>query len=69
MKTYPPREEEPMVASEPAVAYGGAAMPCASLYQPTPYELEVIMQSKKEFKEGRFYTQEEVDKMVEEWLR
>lgn len=69
MKNYPPHEEEPMVASEPAVTYGNAAMPRASLYQPTPYELEVIMQSKKEFEEGRFYTQEEVDRMVEEWLR
>lgn len=68
MKTYPPYDEEPMMASEPEVAYGSVAMPHASLYHPTPYELEVIKQSKKDFEEGRFYTQEEVDKMVEEWL-
>lgn len=67
-KPYPQTEETPVMANEPTVAYGSASAACASLYQPTPYEMEVIMKSKEEFRQGLFYTQEEVDKMVEEWL-
>lgn len=67
-KTYPKAEEESTMANEPTVAYGNTATTCVSLYQPTSYEMEVIMKSKEEFRKGLFYTQEEVDKMVEEWL-
>lgn len=68
MKPYLQPEEKPMVANEPAVSYGSMATTCASLYQPTAYEMEMIMKSKEEFRQGLFYTQDEVDKMVEEWL-
>ena len=67
-KPYSQIEEKTAVLEEPAVAYGSAMQSCAPLYQPTPYEMECIMKAKEEFKQGLFYTQEEVDKMVEEWL-
>ena len=67
-KPYPQMEEKQTMANEPAVAYGNVATACASLYQPTAYEMEVIIKSKEEFRQELFYTQEEVDKMVEEWL-
>lgn len=67
-KSYTQTEEKPIMANEPAVAYGSTATDCISIHQPTPYEMEIIMKSKEEFRQGLFYTQEEVDKMVEEWL-
>ncbi len=51
-KPYPPYEEQPMVAAEPVAAYQRT--------DPATYR---GMHSSK-----RGYTQEEVDKMVEEWL-
>ncbi len=66
-KPYPQKEETSCVVNEPVVAYGKTAS-CTPLYEPTSYEMESIMKSKEEFKQGLFYTQEEVDKMVEEWL-
>ncbi len=70
--SLPPYDAAPMEApraGEPMATYGHTAATESLMYHPTPYETEVIMQSKKDFEEGRFYTQEEVDKMVEEWLR
>ena len=67
-KPYSQIEEKPTMVNEPTAAYGSVATACASLYQLTAYEMEVIMKSKEEFRQGLFYTQEEVDKMVEEWL-
>ena len=68
-KTYIPDSTNTPHASEPITTYGHASSVDNRLYHPTSHEMEVIMQSKKEFEEERFYTQEEVDKMVEEWLR
>ncbi len=71
-KPHTPYDAAPMEtprASEPMVTYGHVATTESPRYHPTSYEMEVIMQSKKDFAEGRSYTQEEVDKMVEEWLR
>lgn len=68
-KPYPQNEEQPMVAGEPAVAYGSVAMPHAAQYQSTPYEPEDLQRSEEDSKAGRVYAQEEVDKMVEEWLQ
>ena len=67
-KPYPQIEEKPLVLEEPAVAYGSATQSCASLYQPTPYEMEVLRRSEEDSKAGRVYTQEEVDKLLERWL-
>lgn len=67
-KNYPPHEDKPTITAEPVLTYGNMATSCVSLYQPIPYEMELIMKSKEEFQQGLFYTQEEVDKMVEEWL-
>ena len=66
-KPYPQIEEKPIVANEPAVAYGMTSS-CVSICSPTPYEMEILRRSEEDSKAGRVYTQEEVDKMVEEWL-
>ena len=68
-KPYPQIEEKPLVLEEPAVAYGSATQSCASLYQPTPYEMEVLRRSEEDSKAGRVYTQEEVDKLLEPDVR
>jgi hypothetical protein len=68
-KNYVPDSANTSRASEPIATYGNASTTENRLYHPTSREMEVIMQSKKEFEEGCFYTQEEVDKMEEEWLR
>lgn len=39
-----------------------------SIYELTPYEKECILRAKEDYKAGRVYTQEEVDKMVAQWL-
>lgn len=52
-KPYPPHEELPMVAAEPAVAYRRT--------DPATYRHGVNA--------NRSHTQEEPDKMEEEWLR
>ena len=67
-KPYDIEPSETLKAAEPMAVYGHTVATEERLYRPTPYEMEVIMKSKKEFEEGHFYTQEEVDKMVEEWL-
>lgn len=71
MNTHKPYDIEPSETpkvAEPMPIYGRTTTTEEHLYRPTPYEMEVIMKSKKEFEEGRFYTQEEVDQMVKEWL-
>lgn len=68
-KPYPPHEEQPMVASEPMVEYGSAAMSRVSQYQLTPYQMEVLQRSEEDSKAGRVHSQEEVDKMLERWLK
>ena len=68
-KPYPQIEEKPVVANEPAVAYGSAAVSSVSLMRrPTPYEMEILRRSEEDSKAGRVYTQEEVDKILERWL-
>ena len=63
-KPYPQIEETPGVANEPAVAYQAESM-----HIPHPYVMESLRRSEEDYKAGRTYSQEEVDKMVEEWLR
>ena len=46
----------------------GVTTPNANLYVPTEYEQEIIMHSEKDYEEGRLHTQEDVDKLVEQWL-
>jgi len=58
-KPYPPIEETPSVAKENHPN---------SIYKPTPYEMESIRRAEEDYKAGRVYTQEEVDKMVAQWL-
>ena len=55
-------------ASEPMLEYGRTYVANTLLHHPTPSEMEVLRASEADIKAGRLYTQEEVDKMVEEWL-
>ena len=71
MNTHKPFDIEPsetLKAAEPVAAYGHTTTTEECLYRPTPYEMEMIRKSEEDIKAGRVYTQEEVDKMVEEWL-
>lgn len=67
-KPYRQIEETPVVANEPAVAYQAEMNNRLSSHVPTPYEMEVLRRSEEDYKAGRVYTQEEVDKMLEQWL-
>lgn len=75
MKRPKPYEFEPMdtpIASEPAMPiYGHTATATAESHHshhPTPYEMEIIRRSEEDIKAGYLYTQEEADKMIEQWL-
>ena len=62
-KTYPQIEETPNVAKEPVVAYQAE-----SKHKPTPYEMESLRRAEEDYKAGRVYTEEEMDKFLEKWL-
>lgn len=75
MKNPKPYEFEPIdtpIASEPAMpTYGRTANITTEnqrLHHPTPYEMEIIRRSEEDIKAGRLYTQEEANKMMEQWL-
>ena len=67
-KPYPHKEENPCVVNEPSVAYQSGVADIISSHTPTAYEMEVLRRSEEDYKAGRVYTQEEVDKMLEQWL-
>ena len=67
-KPYPQKEENPCVVNEPSVAYQSGVADIISSHTPTAYEMEVLRRSEEDYKAGRVYTQEEVDKMLEQWL-
>lgn len=67
-KPYPPIEETPCVAKEPVVAYQ-AGSNVMNVYQVTDTERESIMRAKEQYAHGEFCTENEMDKMVAEWLR
>lgn len=67
-RPYPQIEETPVEANEPAVAYQAGVTNRLSSHVPTPYEMEVLRRSEEDYKAGRVYSQEEVDKMLEQWL-
>lgn len=66
MATKPNTQPEgtPCVANEPKVEYQ-----TESKYILTPYVMESLRRSEEDYKAGRTYTQEEVDEMLEKWLR
>jgi hypothetical protein len=66
-KSYKPQNNELPQVNEPVAAYH-VTTPNANLYVPTEYEQEIIMHSEKDYEEGRLHTQEDVDKLVEQWL-
>jgi predicted transcriptional regulator len=58
------REETVMsVVSEPLVKYGTESPPLAD------WQRESIERGLKDLEEGRFYTSEELEKSLEEWLK
>lgn len=66
-KPYKPQESEPQQVNEPVVAYQ-QQVSNTNLYEPTEFERKIILNSENDYREGRIYTQEEVDKMMKEWL-
>lgn len=66
-KPYKPQESEPQQVNEPVAAYQ-QQVSNTNLYEPTEFERKIILNSENDYREGRIYTQEEVDKMVKEWL-
>lgn len=66
-KSYKPQDNELPQVNEPVAAYH-VTTHNANLYVPTEYEQEIIMHSEKDYEEGRLHTQEDVDKLVEQWL-
>lgn len=66
-KPYKPQDSEGQQVNESAAAYQQRIVE-TNLYEPTEYERKIIMSSEKDYREGRIYTQEEVDKLVRQWL-
>ena len=62
-KPQPQIEETPGVANEPAVAYQADSM-----HIPNPYVMESLRRAEEDYKAGRVYTEEEMDKFLEKWL-
>jgi hypothetical protein len=62
LRSYQEEAEMP-IANEPSVRYGLANPPLAD------WQKESIERGLKDFEEGRFYTSEELEKSLEEWLK
>ena len=62
-KPYPQIEETPGVANEPSVAYQAESM-----HIPNPYVMESLRRAEEDYKAGRVYTEEEMDKKKKKWL-
>lgn len=67
-KPYSQTEEATKVVNEPVVAYQPTVSNRMSYHTPTSYEMSVLRRSEEDYKAGRTYTQEEADKMIEQWL-
>lgn len=65
IKAYKFQESEAQQVNEPAAAYQQRIAE-TNLYEPTEYERKIIMSSEKDYREGRIYTQEGVDKKVKQ---
>ena len=67
-KPYPQKEETTNVVQEPVVAYQAE-----SKHKPTPYVMESLRRAEEDYKAGRVYTEEEMDKVLtgrnDEWLK
>lgn len=57
------KKETPNVVQEPVVAYQAE-----SKHKPTPYVMESLRRAEEDYKAGRVYTEEEMDKFLEKWL-
>lgn len=67
-KKYKQQESEPSQVNEPAEAYQKVRTMSAESCALSEYEREIIMRSERDIAEGRVYSQEEVDKMIDQWL-
>ncbi len=69
IKKYTLEDTSTQKVSEPmAVYYQSKQTVSINCYVPTPTELTSIRNGKEQIARGEFYTQEEVDKMMNEWL-
>ena len=64
---YKPQKNKMPQVNEPAIAYQQSASD-TTLYVLTECEREIMMRSEKDYEEGRLYNQEEMNKLVKEWL-
>ncbi|WP_291527798.1 hypothetical protein [Bacteroides sp. UBA939] len=66
-KLYKPQDSEASQVNEPMAVYQRTAAEINSCAL-SETELNIILRSKEEYKQGEYYTQKEVDKMIEQWL-
>lgn len=55
--------------NEPAVRYESIPTSTVKPYEPTPEELASIERADEDIKEGRVYTEEQMDGFFKEWLK
>lgn len=55
-------ESSNLIVSDPKLEPG-------TIYQLSPEEEKLLLDARQEILDGHFYTQEEVDRMTEEWLK
>ena len=68
IKKYTHEEPRSMQVAEPAGVYHTTLSRGAHLYSPTLLELESIKRGEEQIARGEYYTQEEMDQMMKEWL-
>ncbi len=68
-KEYTIGEDTTLQVAEPVALYGSYNRTAEThLYSPTQTEMASLKRSEEQLARGEYYTEEEVDKMVNEWL-
>ncbi len=65
---YTIKEAGEMSAAEPVGGYESYRTVPSQAYSPTSAELASLKRSEEQVKNGELFTDEDVDKMVDEWL-
>lgn len=60
-------DEETSQVNDPMAAYHRLSAD-TNLHVLSDAELEIILRSKEEYERGEYYTQEEVNKLMKQWL-
>ncbi len=68
IKEYTHQEPWSTQVAEPAEVYHTTLNRGAHLYSPTLLELESIKRGEEQIARGEYYTEEEMDQMMKEWL-